>query len=92
MLNSLTKGLVPQVWIAEYRIWKAITISQWIGDLSNRVKFLEKYKSIVSPSPNGDSRKQSIEGPFWVGGMFYPEAFITATRQIVAQVGYHFFV
>ena len=83
MLNNFLKGQVPKVWKSEYSIWKTITVSQWIADLSSRVKHLEQYRTIAT-NPNDPKRK--LQGPFWLGGLFYPEAFITATRQVVAEV------
>lgn len=85
MLHALTKGFVPKTWSDEYRVSKSISISQWIADLSSRVKFLGKYRDVASSSTKM-SIVESVAGPYWLGGLFSPEAFITATRQLVAQV------
>ena len=83
MLQSLIKGAVPKIWMSEYLIWKSISVSLWIADLAKRVRSLEKYKVFVS-----DPLPSKFSGSYWLGGLFYPEAFITATRQIVAQVNF----
>ena len=86
MLNSFTKGQVPKSWKSEYVVGKTISASQYIFDLANRIKHLEKYVYLVSNSGESSRRSLQMQGAFWLGGLFYPEAFITATRQLVAQV------
>jgi dynein heavy chain 1 len=59
-----------------------MTASLWITDFALRVKQLDKIVSLASSSAGIGSLKSST---FWLGGLFTPEAFITATRQCVAQ-------
>uniref|UniRef100_A0A0M3HLE0 Dynein_C domain-containing protein n=1 Tax=Ascaris lumbricoides TaxID=6252 RepID=A0A0M3HLE0_ASCLU len=47
----------------------------WIHDFVERVNQLAKFAASTS------LKKETV----WLGGMFSPEAFITATRQLVAQ-------
>jgi hypothetical protein len=58
-----------------------MNLATWIADLGARARALSRYKPLlVSPSPSAAAVQ------FWVGGMFAPESFITATRQYSAQV------
>eukprot|EP01035_Chromulina_nebulosa_P017680 gene17680-23270_t len=84
IIDRLNKGKVPKSWFSEYTVNKDINISQWIDDFVKRIKNLEKYLPIISITNN---LSQSIaSGVYWLGGMFSPEAFITATRQAAAQI------
>lgn len=50
-------------------------VAQWIPDLAARLAQLE-----------GISQMESFIGvKVWLGGLFFPEAYVTATRQAVAQ-------
>jgi dynein heavy chain 1 len=50
-------------------------VSQWIPNFSQRLAQLER----ISPLEVFDD----VE--VWLGGLFYPEAYVTATRQAVAH-------
>ena len=50
-------------------------VSEWVQDLSLR---LQQLRKIVN---NGNLRQSGV----WLGGLFYPEAYITATRQTTAH-------
>ncbi|XP_060529688.1 dynein heavy chain, cytoplasmic isoform X3 [Cylas formicarius] len=80
MLNELVRGIIPANW-HRYTIPKGCTVIQWITDFSNRVKQLQQISQVVSTS--GAKELQSF--PVWLGGLLNPEAWITATRQCVAQ-------
>ncbi|KPJ13509.1 Dynein heavy chain, cytoplasmic, partial [Papilio machaon] len=54
---------------------------QWAGDFASRVQQLAAVSEAVAE--RGAKRLQSI--PIWLGGLLNPEAYITATRQCVAQ-------
>ncbi|VDM09803.1 unnamed protein product, partial [Wuchereria bancrofti] len=71
---ALNKGLVPSDWL-RYTVPKVVTVMTWIHDFAERVKQLIRLAGSVS------LKKESI----WLGGLFAPEAYITATRQTVAQ-------
>ncbi|XP_050499617.1 dynein heavy chain, cytoplasmic isoform X4 [Diabrotica virgifera virgifera] len=80
MLAELVRGIIPKNW-HRYTIPKGCTVMQWITDFSQRVKQLQKVSQVVSSS--GAKELQSL--PVWLGGLLNPEAYITATRQCVAQ-------
>lgn len=73
LAQDLHGDLIPQRW-RQY-IVANITATEWINDFNNRVNQLTK----VSVSP--DLGKAGL----WFGGMLFPEAYLTATRQKIAQ-------
>ena len=79
-LSELVRGILPIPW-RRYTVPSGCTVIQWITDFSHRVQQLQKVSSLVSQA--GAKELQSF--PVWLGGLFNPEAYITATRQCVAQ-------
>ena len=77
LLASFRKGAVPTHWKAEMMAANS-SLNTFISDLSARSKALDEYLS-------GGNVEISSSTQFWLGGTFYPEAFITATRQHTAQ-------
>ncbi|MCP9259196.1 Dynein heavy chain, cytoplasmic [Dirofilaria immitis] len=71
---ALNKGLVPTDWL-RYTVPKIITVMAWIHD------FTERVQQLIRLAGSASLKKESI----WLGGLFAPEAYITATRQTVAQ-------
>lgn len=78
---ELLRGMIPKSWL-QYKVSGDMTAALWIADFSRRVQQLERVVGLVS----GGALKSAT---FWLGGLFTPEAFITATRQCVAQVSYN---
>lgn len=75
LINALVKSKrVPQSWL-QYPVPKDVTAHEFMSDFVDRCKQLDR----LSQSTN-----LRIE-PVWLGGMFFPEAYITATRQLIAQ-------
>ncbi|KAF8602688.1 dynein heavy chain [Ceratobasidium sp. AG-I] len=74
LLNHLTKATVPDHW-RRYKVKRGIAVSQWIQNLSQRLAQLEEITKIQS--------YDHIQ--VWLGGLFFPEAYVTATRQAVAH-------
>ena len=81
MLSELVKGILPASW-RRYTIARGTTVIQWITDFSMRVKQLQQVSQLVSQG--GARELQSLN--VWLGGLFNPEAYVTATRQCIAQV------
>jgi dynein heavy chain 1, cytosolic len=82
MLGQISKGLVPQDWKQVYMTSAQLTLAQWIADLIDRLRAMDRYQSLLASKggvPTGSN------AAYWLGGFFAPEALITATRQIVAQ-------
>ncbi|XP_033735277.1 cytoplasmic dynein 1 heavy chain 1-like isoform X2 [Pecten maximus] len=80
MMADLAKGIIPQSW-HRYTIPSGITVIQWITDFSLRVKQLQNI--VVTTQQGGAKELKNLN--VWLGGLFIPEAYITATRQYVAQ-------
>ncbi|XP_065167911.1 dynein heavy chain, cytoplasmic isoform X2 [Atheta coriaria] len=80
MISELVRGMLPGNW-RRYTVPRGCTVIQWITDFSQRVKQLQEVSSLVSSA--GAKELQSF--PVWLGGLLNPEAYITATRQCVAQ-------
>jgi len=71
---ELSKGSVPDLW-QKYPS-TAFVMSSWLPDLNKRLQQLQTLVSNVD--------KVATDG-VWLGGLFSPEAFVTATRQRTAQ-------
>lgn len=57
-----------------------------MADLVARTKALDQYKSFLRSRGLVDSKREGECLRYWMGGMFAPHSFITATRQHAAQV------
>jgi dynein heavy chain 1 len=55
---------------------KAMSVSEWIPDLARRLSQLDGITAVQHTLSNVE---------VWLGGLFFPEAYITATRQAVAH-------
>jgi len=75
LLNTLGKSLIPKQW-NKYKVPDGWSVIQWIGDFSERITQLN---NVVTNCNNLKNLH------VWLGGLFIPEAYITATRQYVAQ-------
>ena len=82
MISDLAKGVIPKNW-KFYIVPQATTVIQWITDFSDRVKQLNEISSLYSSTKETASLQQIN---VWLGGLLNPEAYITATRQYVAQM------
>jgi hypothetical protein len=81
MLSELAKGILPRSW-RRYTIPAGATAFQWVTDFSLRVKQLQQVSQAVSEGRARDLQTVTV----WLGGLFHPEAYVTATRQCIAQV------
>lgn len=70
----LATGTIPTHW-RRYKVNKSMAASGWISDLARRLKQLDSIARL--------DRLNDVE--VWLGGLFFPEAYITATRQAVAH-------
>ncbi|XP_047110794.1 dynein heavy chain, cytoplasmic isoform X3 [Schistocerca piceifrons] len=80
MLSDLVKGIIPPSW-RRYTVPRGCTVMQWITDFAQRVKQLQQVSALVSQG--GAQGLKSFH--VWLGGLLNPEAYITATRQCIAQ-------
>lgn len=77
---SLRTGIIPKSW-RRYTVPSGLTVMQFVTDFSERVKQLQLFSKQVESQ--GSKVLKSLQ--VWLGGLFTPEAYITATRQYVAQ-------
>ncbi|KAI9513146.1 dynein heavy chain protein 1 [Russula earlei] len=74
LMSSLTKGTIPDHW-RRYKVKKTMPVSEWIPDFARRLAQLDGLTEMDNLA--------DVE--VWLGGLFFPEAYITATRQAVAH-------
>jgi len=75
LMNDVNKGIIPKHW-RTYKVPNGVPLSQWVVDFAQRIKQLESIASASNQAPPAS---------LWLGGLLAPEAYITATRQSVAQ-------
>ncbi|XP_078728003.1 cytoplasmic dynein 1 heavy chain 1-like isoform X1 [Lampetra fluviatilis] len=80
LISQLVKGIIPRSW-GLYTIPADMTVLQWVSDFSDRVKQLQN----ISERAASGGAKELKNLHVWLGGLFVPEAYITATQQYVAQ-------
>ncbi|KAF8528024.1 dynein heavy chain protein 1 [Hysterangium stoloniferum] len=74
LMSHLTKGTIPDHW-RRYKVTRTTAVSQWIPNLGRRLAQLEKISQLDSFN----------DIQVWLGGLFFPEAYVTATRQAIAH-------
>ncbi|KAL3113938.1 hypothetical protein niasHT_017888 [Heterodera trifolii] len=74
LIAALVKKRVPDNWL-QFSVPKDVTALEWMRDFVQRMKQLKR----LSLSEN--LRNEEV----WLGGLFFPEAYITATSQLIAQ-------
>merc|ERR1719431_1686543 len=73
-------GIIPQSWL-RYKVPSSCSVAAWVTDFGQRVRQLTSISTAVT----GGSAAALKSITVWMGGLFNPEAFVTATRQCVAQ-------
>lgn len=74
LMSHLTKATIPENW-RRYKTPRGMAVSQWIPNLALRLEQLQRISQLHS--------FDDVE--VWLGGLFFPEAYVTATRQAVAH-------
>ncbi|XP_034530779.1 cytoplasmic dynein 1 heavy chain 1 [Notolabrus celidotus] len=80
LISDLVKGILPRSW-CRYTVPAAMTVIQWVADFSERIKQLQQ----ISQGAASGGAKELKNIHVCLGSLFVPEAYITATRQYVAQ-------
>ncbi|KAL1461001.1 hypothetical protein WDU94_012934, partial [Cyamophila willieti] len=80
LLSDLVKGMLPARW-CRYSVPRGCTVIQWVTDFRLRIIQLQQVSLLVS---QGGAKELKVF-PVWLGGLFNPEAYITATRQCIAE-------
>jgi dynein heavy chain 1 len=78
VIGCCNKQEVPKEWTVGFPTSPSVPLGAWISELILRTNGLNSYKDILA--------KKSSKCTFVIGRMFSPESFITATRQMAAQV------
>jgi len=73
LAQELHADLIPKKW-RRFNIAN-ITATEWLEDFKKRIEQLAKVSSTTDYGKRG----------LWFGGLLFPEAFMTATRQSIAQ-------
>ncbi|XP_055327511.1 dynein heavy chain, cytoplasmic-like [Paramacrobiotus metropolitanus] len=76
LVSDLLRGIIPKSW-KRYTVPINCTVNAWFADFVRRIQQLNQIASL----PAKDLKSLRV----WLGGLFLPEACITATRQFVAQ-------
>ena len=69
-------GTIPDHW-RRYKVHKSMSVAEWVPNLARRLAQLDHVAGLEG------GNLTNIE--VWLGGLFFPEAYITATRQAVAH-------
>ena len=80
LVKDLAKGHIPKNW-KRYTLPKNLIVQPWVVDFAERINQLSTIAQQFADC-GSMSLKNSV---VWLGGLFTPEAYITATRQYVAQ-------
>lgn len=76
-MGALVKDAVPTTWKTGL-VQASMGAAGWVDDLAKRLAHLEGLSQPGAKTGEGAS-------PYWLGGLFSPDAFVTASRQHVAR-------
>jgi len=84
ILNNVyhfSKEIVPPHWQLHYNETGTgvLSASAWVVAVAAKIQSLDRYSALIA------NKIMLSDCPVWLGGFFSPEAFITATRQYVAE-------
>ncbi|TYZ65491.1 hypothetical protein PybrP1_001542, partial [[Pythium] brassicae (nom. inval.)] len=77
-MQTLHREKLPSQWAQLYRVSSELTLSEWLADFARRIHQLGALATIAP------EQLLQTPGGIWLGGLFSPEAFVTAARQSVA--------
>ncbi|OLY80070.1 Cytoplasmic dynein 1 heavy chain 1 [Smittium mucronatum] len=85
LVASFASSEVPGHWAQSYVLSHGIQLNEWISDFSKRVKQLsDKFFDAVNMNDE-ELLAHNVLDNIWMGGLFYSDAFVTATRQAAAK-------
>ena len=79
LVDSISSGVTPKGWTELFEGGGNIVAEKWVDNFKMRI---EQLKSFVEGGGRGLEKMN-----FWVGGLFHPGSFVTATRQFIARKG-----
>jgi len=74
LISDMNTDAVPKGW-RKYAVHDQITVTEWLADFKRRLAQLAELHM------TSNLQKYVL----WFGGLFFPEAFLTASRQAIAQ-------
>ncbi|KAL3074128.1 hypothetical protein niasHT_033336 [Heterodera trifolii] len=74
LIDALVKRNVPANWL-QFSVPKDVTVLEWMRDFVQRMEQLKRW------SLSENLRNEEV----WLGGLFFPEAYITATHLLIAR-------
>ncbi|CAB4007938.1 Cytoplasmic dynein 1 heavy chain 1, partial [Paramuricea clavata] len=80
VMSDLMKAILPKNW-RRYTVPLSLTVIQWIADFSDRIQQLRQVSQVSHSGSSKGLKNMRVR----LGWLFVPEAYITATRQYVAQ-------
>lgn len=75
LAQTMSTDTVPSEW-KRYPVSETITVTEWLADFGKRLEQLRALQAC---------RASFQRFTLWFGGLFFPEAFLTASRQATAQ-------
>ncbi|RKP02777.1 hypothetical protein CXG81DRAFT_10371 [Caulochytrium protostelioides] len=84
MAAELSKGSVPRHW-QQYRVPRGMAVHTWVADLERRLRQWAHLATVIPQQQTSGEGTAAETEPIWLGGLFAPEAYITATRQTIAH-------
>jgi len=76
LAENMNTDSIPPSW-RKYPVPQGMTVTEWLSDFKQRVEQLSALQACETFQ----------RFPLWFGGLFFPEAFLTATRQASAIRG-----
>jgi dynein heavy chain 1 len=76
LMSDLSKGVIPVAW-RQYTVPHGLSLGVWVDDFAMRCAQLQRLGTCELAGLG--------RAGVWLGGLFSPEAFMTATRQTVAE-------
>lgn len=76
---------MPEDWVGAYPASAKLPLNAWVADFAQRLQQLQSLGDDPVAAVCGTAAADGKQVPLWLGGMSAPAAFLTATRQHVAQ-------
>lgn len=99
LASQISSSKVPPEWSQVYVSAQELTVKEWLEDFSRRLAQLAMVSREFGTEEENDVQTEAAmqllsrqrdngeltQWRIWLGGLFFPSAYLTATRQAVAQ-------